>query len=59
MDEDSLESTNYYRERPPQLPRKRKTGTTSQSTNAGESLSNQIICYSCSLLYFKAKQTEP
>jgi len=41
MDEDSLESTNYYRERPPQLPRKRKTGATSQSTNAGESLSNK------------------
>jgi len=31
--------TNYYRERPPHLPRKRKTGTTSQGSNAGESSS--------------------
>jgi len=39
MDDDSIESTNYYRERPSQLPRKRKTGTTSQGGNAGESSS--------------------
>jgi len=45
MDDDSLESTNYYRERPPQLPRKRKTGTTTQGGNAGESVrkSNNTI----------------
>ena len=37
MDEDSLELTNYCRECPPQLPRKRKTRTTSQGSSAGES----------------------
>jgi len=42
MDEDSLESTNYYRERPSQLPRKRKAGTTSQGSNAGEISNKQI-----------------
>jgi len=36
MDEDALESTNYYRERPPQLPGKRKTWPTFQGSNAGE-----------------------
>jgi len=39
MNDDSLESTNYYTERPSQVPRKRKTGTASQGSNAGESSS--------------------
>ena len=39
MDEDSLESSNYYRERPQKVQRKRKTGATSSSgDDAGEVL---------------------
>ena len=37
MDEDSLESTNYYRERPPKVKRKRKTGAASSNDDTGES----------------------
>ena len=39
MDEDSLESSNYYRERPPTVQRKRKTGAASSSDDTGESSS--------------------
>jgi len=37
MDEDSLESSNYYRERPQKVQRKRKTGAASSSADTGES----------------------
>ena len=37
MAENSLESSNYYRERPPKVQRKRKTGAASSSDNTGES----------------------
>ena len=37
MDEDSLESSNFYRERPPTVQRKRKTGAASSSDDTGES----------------------
>ena len=39
MDEDSLESSNYYRGRPPKVQRERKTGATSSSVDTGESSS--------------------
>ena len=37
MDEDSLESSNYYRERPQKVQRKRKTGAASRRDDNGES----------------------
>jgi len=37
MDEDPLESNEYYRDRPTKVQRKRKTGTSSSGVDTGES----------------------